>query len=113
MEHAQETPLPFDSRVASINSDRGSELRPDHKDQNNKGSVHKEARETPGYTRAATRPTTSLPTLQEVHIGQVQDVIMSVVFCDSVVHFSTSGPHEFDSQLFFSILFLAPSLNIF
>ena len=59
MRHAQETPLSFDSRVDSINSDRGSELRPGDKDQNIKGSVHKEARVTPGSTRAATRPTTS------------------------------------------------------
>ena len=59
MQHAQETPLSVDSRVDSFNSDRGSELRPDHKEQNNKGSVHKEARESPGSTRAATRPTTS------------------------------------------------------
>ena len=54
--HAQETPLSFDSRVDSFNSDRGSELRLDHKDQNNKGSLHKEARETP---EARVRPTTS------------------------------------------------------
>ena len=31
---------------------------------------------------------------------------MSVVICDSVVHLSKSGPHEYDSQLFFSFFFL-------
>ena len=92
MRHAQETSLSFDSRVDSFNSDRGSELRPDHKDQNNKGSVHKEARETPGSTRAATRPT--------------------VVICDSVVHLSTSGPQECDSQLFF-FFFVFFSFSLF
>ena len=30
---------------------------------------------------------------------------MSVVICDSVVHLSKSGPHEYDSQLFFSFFF--------
>ena len=83
--HAQETPLSFDSRVDSFNSDRGSELRLDHKDQNNKGSVHKDARETPRSTRATNHQS---PTPQEVNNGQVQDVIMSVVICDSVVHLS-------------------------
>ena len=83
--HAQETPLSFDSRVDSFNSDRGSDLRPDHKDKNNKRSVHKEARETPGSTRATNHQS---PTPQEVNNGQVQDVIMSVVICDSVVHLS-------------------------
>ena len=37
---------------------------------------------------------------QEVNNGQVQDVIMSVVICDSVVHLSISGPHECDSHHF-------------
>ena len=59
MRHKQETPLSFDSRVDSFNSDRDSELRPDRKDQNNKESAHKEARETSGSTRAKKRPNTS------------------------------------------------------
>ena len=46
-----------------------------------------------------------VPTPQEVNNGQVQDVTMSVVICDSVVHLSKSGPHEYDSQLFFSFFF--------
>ena len=81
MRHAQETPLSFDSRVDSFNSDPGSELRPDYEDQNNKGSVHKEARETPGSARAATR----------------------------LVHLSTSGPHECDSPASLLVLTLDSS----
>ena len=73
--HAQETPLSFDSRV-------------DSKPQGKRAQ---------GSTRNA--PTNhQSPTPQEASSGQVQDAIMSVVICDSVVHFSMSGPHECDFQ---------------
>ena len=94
MRQAQETPLSFDSRFDSFNSNRGSDLGLNHKDQNNNGSVHKEARETPGSTHATNHQS---PTPQELH-RQLQDVIMSVVICDSVVHLATNCAHECDSQ---------------
>ena len=51
---------------------------------------------------------------QEVNNGHVQDVIMSVVICDSVVHLSISGPHVCDgaqNPIFFCLNFVAISCS--
>ena len=92
----RKTPLSFDSRVDSFNTDRGSELRPDHKEQKKKEACTRKHEKRPeARVRRHDQPPNPP---QEVNNGQVQDVIMSVVICDSVVHLSISGPHECDSQ---------------
>ena len=85
-------PLSFDSSVDSVNSDRGSQ-RPKQQGKRAQGSTRNARKHACGDTTNHQSPTP-----QEVNNGQVQDVIMSVVISDSVVHLSISGPHECDSQ---------------
>ena len=108
MRHAPQTPLSFDVLTHSTLTEaqnfvlitktkttreaftRKHEKRPEARVRRHERSAQKHA--------CGDTTNHQSPAPQEVNNRQVQDVIVSVVISDSVVHLSTSGPHECESQ---------------